>query len=168
MKNQYRILLISLLMLATPFSFADELTPEKKQRIDILLEKTGAARLGQLISNQFIRIASTSLQRSNPKVDPKAFNYISEEVNKVVSEEINDKNAVKEMIYPIYNKHLTLNEVNDIIAFYETPLGKKILTTMPLITREGMAAARTWGQSLAPKIQQRLEARFLKEGIKFR
>lgn len=168
MTTLMQILLISICLLTTTVTLAEPLTAEKKQRIDILLDKTGADRIAQLVANQFIRLSSASLQRTNPNIDAAAYQIISEEVNKVITEEVKDKNAVKKMIYPIYHQHLSLADINEFIKFYNTPLGKKMLSLMPQINSESMEAARLWGQSLAPVIRQRLEARFEKEDIQYR
>ena len=167
MKSKILTLSFSLLLLVPSINYAEELSPEKIERIDLLLEKTGATRIDQLIANQFIRQANTTIRQHNPEVDPKAFTIVSEEVNSLISTEVKEKNAVKEMLYPIYHEHLSLSDINEILAFYETPLGKKFLSIMPKVTNDGMIAARDWGRSLAPKIQHRLEARFLQEGINF-
>ena len=168
MKKILQLLLITLLPFSAAVTHADELDAEKKQRIDVLLDITGGDRIAPLIARQFIQISSDALKRSNPDVDPAAYEIISEEVNDVVAAEVGEKNAIREMMYPIYSEHLSTEEINEIIKFYDTALGKKILSAMPQITREGMAATRDWGQSLAPTIRQRLQARFQKEGIKYK
>jgi len=168
MKIKHLIIIISLLLPLSWLSKAEELTAEKTERIDILLDKTGATKVSQLIANQFIRLANSKIRQNNPDIDPKVFTIVTEEVNDEIAAEINEKNAVKEMLYPIYHKHLTLTDINEIIAFYETPLGKKFLAIMPKVSNEGMIAARDWARTLAPRIQHRLEARFLQEGIQFK
>lgn len=51
------------------------------------------------------------------------------------------------------------------VEFNNTEFGKKIIRVMPKITQEGMQAGQQFGQTLGPKIQQRIVARFQKEGI---
>ena len=58
----------------------------------------------------------------------------------------------KELI-PVYKKYFTQDEVKAIIAFYETPVGKKLAEKTPLITVESMQSAQAWGMGLFGKIQ---------------
>ena len=69
-------------------------------------------------------------------------------------------------MYPIYHKYLTLEEIEGLIQFYKTPLGRKAISVMPKMTQEGMIAGQEWGQSIGPKFQQKVLDRFKKEGIK--
>jgi uncharacterized protein len=43
---------------------------------------------------------------------------------------------------PVYQKHWTKGDVNNLIAFYSTPTGQKMLTEMPQTMAEGMQAMR--------------------------
>jgi hypothetical protein len=43
---------------------------------------------------------------------------------------------------PVYQKHWTKGDVNNLIAFYSTPTGQKVLTEMPQTLAEGMQAMR--------------------------
>jgi hypothetical protein len=52
------------------------------------------------------------------------------------------------------------------LAFYETPTGKKTIATMPQILNKSMMIGQQWGQSLVPQLVANLERRFEEEGIK--
>lgn len=41
---------------------------------------------------------------------------------------------------PVYQKHFTNGDINNLIAFYSTPTGQKFLHEMPEVTGEGMQA----------------------------
>ena len=71
----------------------------------------------------------------------------------------------RDLFYPIYHNHFTHQELKELIAFYKTPLGQKVLKELPLLTQEGMEAGSRWGTSLGPAIQERLLDRFRKEGL---
>ncbi len=161
--STFALLLTLLLSFA---GFAEDLTKEKREQIDIMLELTGADKIGRMFSEIYIRQVNQAIAQQNPNVDPRVFGLVAEEVNMMVEEHVEEKNAINNLIYPIYHRYLTLDEIKEMIAFYKTPLGKKILTTMPKITQEGMQAGQTWGKSIAPELQQRIQARFEKEGIR--
>ena len=63
---------------------------------------------------------------------------------------------IKRLI-PIYKKHFTKEEVKAIIAFYESPIGKKLASQTPLISLESMQISQTWARGLYAKMQAYLD-----------
>jgi hypothetical protein len=143
----------------------DELNAEKKAAIKELLQVTGALQMAEIFGNVFTKQMTQALKRSKPDVDPKAFDIIEEEVKSLMHEELVVKESLLPFMYPIYHKYLTLEETEGLIRFYKTPLGRKTISVMPKMTQEGMKAGQAWGQSINPKLQQRVLDRFQKEGI---
>jgi hypothetical protein len=66
--------------------------------------------------------------------------------------------SLMDRMVPIYAKYYTQQDMDDLIAFYDTPLGKKLSTVQPQITLESMSVAQQWaaeiGQKVAAKIMQ--------------
>lgn len=60
---------------------------------------------------------------------------------------------LNKQLIPVYKKHFTQEEVLAIIAFYESPAGKKLAEKTPLIAAESMQSAQAWGMGLFGKIQ---------------
>ena len=60
------------------------------------------------------------------------------------------------MIIPIYEKHFTHEELKQLIAFYESPIGKKLIKVQPQIMMESMAAGEEWGKKLVQKAMEKL------------
>jgi len=61
-------------------------------------------------------------------------------------------NDLTELLIPIYEKHFSDDEIKQLIAFYETPIGQRYVAESPAITTETMIASREWGRSLGEKI----------------
>ncbi len=161
-------LFASLLLLITSASNAAEISSDKKRQIDELLYITGAAKMGEMFSNAFIENMTRILKSSKPDIDPKAYDIVEEEIKSIIHHEVYTKNALNELIYPIYDKYLSSSDLTEIIKFYKTPVGQKTINVLPTITQEAMQAGQIWGQSLGPVIEQRIIARFDKEGIKYK
>jgi len=66
-----------------------------------------------------------------------------------------------QMSVPIYAKHYTHDEIKALLAFYNTPLGKKMIEVAPIITQESMVAGQKWGEKLGEDIVKEL----MKEGL---
>jgi hypothetical protein len=65
---------------------------------------------------------------------------------------------LENMIIVIYDKHFSTDELRQLLAFYGTPAGKKLLDAQPTILQESMAAGRDWGQRLGMEVAQQLDA----------
>ena len=70
-----------------------------------------------------------------------------------------------DLIVPVYAKHFTNDELDALIAFYQTPVGRKTVSVMPQVTQEAMQIGQRWGQSLGPIIVERVKTRFREQGI---
>jgi len=57
--------------------------------------------------------------------------------------------------------------IKELIQFYKTPLGRKLVAVTPNLAKESIKAEKLWAQQiLGPKFEQRVSNRFHKEGIK--
>jgi hypothetical protein len=84
----------------------------------------------------------TQLKMSKPGVTDSVWSNLKTEVfdNEV-------KELTKQMV-PLYKKHFTHEDVKELINFYESPIGKKLVTKTPLLTQESMQFSQQWGMNL--------------------
>jgi hypothetical protein len=61
------------------------------------------------------------------------------------------------LLAPVYEKHLTEADLNEVIKFYSTPAGKKLAEKTPGIMQDSMSAGQTWGMKIAEKVQAKLK-----------
>jgi len=61
------------------------------------------------------------------------------------------------MLAPVYEKHMTEADLNEVIKFYSTPAGKKLAEKTPAIMQESMTAGQAWGQAVAEKVMKKLK-----------
>jgi uncharacterized protein len=64
----------------------------------------------------------------------------------------------------IYASHFTEAELKQILAFYQSPLGKKMVVEEPKTLDESMAYAGNWGNNLSEEIINRMRAEMKKRG----
>jgi len=64
-----------------------------------------------------------------------------------------------QMLVPVYQKYMTQDDLKDLIAFYETPIGKKFSKSTPLITQESMQVGQQWGMKIGENFVKKLEER---------
>ena len=122
-----------------------ELNSQKRADIQKLMDLTGAGNIGVQAADQLIANMKTAL----PQVKEAFWNEFRKELS---AEEL-----IK-LIIPLYDKHLTHPEIKELIKFYETPVGKKMIAVMPAITAESMQAGQQWGMDIAMRAKRKIEA----------
>ncbi len=60
---------------------------------------------------------------------------------------------------PIYQKHLTKSDLEEIVAFYSSPVGQKLLKEQPAMMAEGMQAGQDIMLRKLPDLQERLQTK---------
>lgn len=164
-----RFLIISMVIVFSVIgvcsSHSEELTAEEKADIVKLFELTGVRKTSELIANQVSQQILLLIHQKNPSLPAKTLNIVREEMAKIFSELTTQKGGLSDLLVEIYHRHLDDKEIRGLIAFYETPLGKKLIEVTPAISQESVAAGMAWGQRMAPILNQRITDRLKKEGI---
>jgi uncharacterized protein len=146
--RKYRLAAMSflLLMCFTPALLAQSTpTPTKEENIRKLLTMTDAR-------GTFKRSLETQIsvmKRTMSQIPPKFWDEVLKEAN---------PDTFIEFIVPIYDKYFSNDEIMGLIAFYETPLGKKTVATLPQVMAESAEAGGKYGQEVANKVIQKMQA----------
>jgi uncharacterized protein len=61
-----------------------------------------------------------------------------------------------EMLVPVYKKYMSEEELQELIKFYQTPVGKKYAKNTPAIMQESMQLGQQWGLKIGQKFQEKL------------
>jgi len=66
-------------------------------------------------------------------------------------------NDIIDMLAPVYQKHFTKGDLDQLIAFYETPIGKKFAEKTPLLMQESMQVGEQWGMKVGENFMKKLK-----------
>lgn len=152
-----RFLLIVLVVASGLFNVSRGQTPvapEKAENIRRLLELTGAHNLAQQVIEQMLSSLRGSVPGDRPEIRDKIISIYEEEMKRSFTVE-----KLNAYIIPIYDKYFTGDELIALIAFYETPLGKKVVGVLPQIYTESSNA----GEKLGLEVQERATERITNE-----
>ncbi|PYP76530.1 MAG: hypothetical protein DMD35_18380 [Gemmatimonadetes bacterium] len=58
----------------------------------------------------------------------------------------------------LYDRNFTAAELRAMIAFYESPIGKRFVEVQPVLLREGMAMGQEWGTRIGSDVGRTLAA----------
>ena len=86
-----------------------------------------------------------------PNIDSKTWKKIYQDVVQ------KSMNQFIEMNIPIYQKHLSKSDLDEIIKFYQTPIGQKFSQSNALITKELMTISQQWGMELSKQLIETIE-----------
>jgi len=119
-------------------------TNAKREKIKTLLELSGSSKLG--------------LQVGKTMIDAFKKNYtdVRAEFWEEVAKEINADDLIK-LVIPIYEKYYSEEDIDQLINFYKSPIGKKMQEVTPLLTQESMAAGQVWGREIAEKVVAKMK-----------
>lgn len=116
----------------------------KNEKIKQLLELTGSGKLGIQMMDQMIG----SFKNSYSAVNQEFWEDFKKEIN---------PGDIENMILPIYDKYYTETDIDQLIAFYNSPIGKKMIATMPQVMQESVSAGQNWGRKIGEKVLARLK-----------
>ena len=144
------------------FAATDISISQKKENIRKLIKISGNAdSLLQLSTIPY----DNFLQRLRPDLSKKTLKKLRQELHAEIERTIQDPGGLLDYTISVYNSHFTHQEIRDWLLFYESPLGKKINSTMPSVMEDSKLAYQQWSRSIQPAMYEWLKERLKKEGI---
>lgn len=141
-----KLFYFSLLLFQSYFSFS-QVDPTYKSKVKLMMQKSGGVDAYDAAIFQMFNM----YQAQFPDIPEKFWNEFEQEfINTSMDELVN-------LIAPVYSRHLSAEDLDQIIAFYSTPAGKKLASSQGAITTESMAVGQEWGMRLAEKVQKKLK-----------
>ncbi len=114
---------------------AEKLDPAKEAAIRHLLDLTEISKMGDNISAGISREVQNAAGRAVAQDQvPKFMQEFSAKFSTAAP-----ASKVTDAIVPIYAKHFTLEEIQGLTKFYESPLGQKLVKEMPAVVQESQS-----------------------------
>jgi hypothetical protein len=137
-------------------SSASEKESEAKHlaRARHLMEISGSTEMGLQMADLLSAQLFAAMQQSDPTVPEAVHGVISRVASDLVKER---SGALFAEIAPIYVKHFSLAEIDEMIRFYESPAGQKVVRVMPSLMQESFLISQSWAIGLQPELMSRLE-----------
>ena len=66
-------------------------------------------------------------------------------------------NKITDLLLPVYQRYLSIDDLRAYAAFYETEVGKKVAMSMPLLQKESMEVGVKAGQELGVELFKELQ-----------
>jgi hypothetical protein len=163
MKYPVTLLITCLTLLTLSFNIQAQtrpITEAKRKAIDSILQQTGAKNALSLMGRQLTGEILTVLKSKNVPMDEDLIKLVDQEARKVIYEDFVLNNQFNEIFYTLYDEYFSVEELQEIARFYNSPTGKRLLAAMPEISRRSLEVSQEKSKGIGYKVQQRLMQRF--------
>jgi hypothetical protein len=120
--------------------------PEKAHDIRLLFQATNPKDLVPQVLDQFV----AAFKQAAPNVPQQFWDDFKKKV---------DVDELIDLMIPIYDKYYTAEDIKAMLAFYNTPTGRKVTATMGPMTQEKMAVMQAWGRKKGMEVEEELRER---------
>jgi hypothetical protein len=138
-------------------------TPARLALANEIIEIKGSMNLFEPIVAGVVEKSKNTLLQMNPNLF-KDLNAVAIELRKEYAPRLM---ALRAELAKIYAARFTEQELKDTLAFYKSPLGKKLLTEEPIFVERSMSAAQDWAVKLNDEVLSRFRAEMKKKGHPF-
>ena len=136
--------LLLALVLVSPQAVAQSSAPTEEKVRELLLV-TGAEALGRQVMDSMMEDFSS------------IYSSVSDRFWEEFRSEI-QPDELTTMMVPVYQKHLTAEEVDELIRFFSTPVGRSFIKKQPGIMTDSMKIGADWGERIAERVLEKLES----------
>jgi len=144
MKRTFSIL--AFIMLITFSSFAQN-DKKYEETLSEMFQLSGTEATFKAAVNQMLKMYKTQ----NKEVSAEIWNELEKEFLKTSMDEL------VLMLVPVYQKHLTQKDLEELNKFYQSPIGKKFALKTPLLTQESMQIGQQWGMKIGQVFAKKMK-----------
>ena len=158
------LLVVALLLLgAAPSGRADQLDPVAVAKAKEML---AVSRQLQTLDAILVPISQSMeglLERANPgrEKDVREFmlKYYLPEIHKRLPE-------LRDLMAAIWARYFTAAELDQLIAFYKSDIGQKVVSLQPRLFQDGMQLGTDWGERIGREALLKMEPELKNRGLK--
>ena len=131
-----------------------ELPPETKELALQLVQLSGAARMFDGVLPMIADQTKNAFIRANPDMQLGIISVVDQIAVSLVSR----RPELDNYLARVWASGFTNDEMEDLVAFYESDTGKKFGVTLPRLLAVQAAAAQEWGKSVTAEMQEKVTA----------
>lgn len=136
----------------TSSAMAAEMSLESRQQALRLIEAMG----GKTMILQYVRQNMGLVRKLRPDIPKEKLPLVEHEIAAFVTEKIVAPGGLAEQLLPVFTKRFTQQELRQLIAFYESPLGQKAVTVMPGAFKDAREVMQRAAIGMIPELNERV------------
>lgn len=131
-----------------------KIDPAKEADIRELMQVTGVNGLGEQLMNAGIAQFRANVMEAQPD-NPRAKQFADAFAARF--QKHFDPHRLTETVIPIYDKHLSQEDLKALLEYYKSPFGQRMLKILPEVARDSQLAGYTLGQKAAEEAMDDLK-----------
>lgn len=143
-----------------------EIPIAKRQAIDKLMQTTETAKNMRLGLPLVIHEIFQTLKTEHPSLGARDADDIEKVMLDLMISRIDGPDGFVARSYPIYDKFLTLEEIEELTNFYATPVGQKIQRIGPAMNVQELLLSRQVAMEMFPLVQMKMLELMKERGVK--
>jgi hypothetical protein len=163
MVTHARLLLLTLLLVPGS-ARAQAIDAALRSDIERLMDATGASKLGTQIFSQSSSQLFDQMKRLQPQIPERVLVVVKEVIDSEFSKAFADP-AMRTRQVELYAKHFTHDDVRSLLGFYDSEVGRKLVSTLPVLTQESFELGQQWVAANMPRIIGLLQTKLKEEGL---
>jgi len=144
MKTVIAIIFLTILSSSMSFSQVDK---EYTKALKTMFKVAGSEDTYKTVITQMFNM----FKEQYSDVDEKVWDDFEKEFLKT------SMNDLVEMLAPVYVKYLSQDELEELIAFYNSSIGRKLAESTPLIIQESMQIGQEWGKKIGEDFAEKMK-----------
>jgi len=147
-------------LVAAPSAFAQAPSASAMATARQLVTVTGATALFSPLVAGVVEQSKLLYLQQNPALG-KDLNEIAAKMRKDLQPRFKE---VEEEVAKLYAQQFNEQEMKEILAFYESPVGKKVLQEQPKVVEGSMKFAQDWANKLSEEVTAKMRDELKKRG----
>lgn len=143
-----------------------ELTATKRAEIKTLLDITGIRAIPDQIAVNSVQSMVSGIRQLDPKFPDKGFQAMRTAIVEGLNAKVDVPGGLIEQVTLVYHNSFSASEISELLKFYQSPPGKKMLGMQSKVNAETLQTAMKWADANAADLDQRMEAALKKENLK--
>jgi hypothetical protein len=144
--------------------YAAAAEPPRPADVRVLLHANGVENIAGTIAPLVAQQLTLMFHQQNPNLSQRA----DEIIEKATISYMNNQSARDHLIdqlVPIYSKYLSKDDVRQLTNFYQSSIGRKLASVMPVIDLESANIGRAWAQGMLPGLEAHVRSTLKQENL---
>jgi len=151
---------VAAVLASAPAAFAQQPSPGAMAAAKELVTTTGATALFTPLIAGVVEQAKNLFLQQDPGLG-KDLNEIATSMRNELAPRFNE---ISDEVARLYATNFSESELKDIVAFYKSPAGKKLLAQQPVVVDSSMRFAQNWANALSDEVIGKMRAELKKRG----
>ncbi|MFN3657816.1 MAG: DUF2059 domain-containing protein [Pseudolabrys sp.] len=151
---------VAAMLAAAPSALAQQPSPGALAAAKELVAATGSTQVFTPLIAGVVEQAKNLFLQQNPG--------LSKDLNEVATNLRNELaprfNEISDEVARLYATNFNEQELKEILAFYKSPAGKKLLAQQPVVVDSSMRFAQNWANALSDEVIAKMRAEMKKKG----